>query len=234
MINVHKHHPVLQNRLKQLFEAGDGTALLETLNNLSAADFRTAGYLLADNLLSEYPQHFWQFFLTIVPTKPKAYLGTFLKACIILYRKDNSLLNFTALQVFANEYATPIDEKKCLEQLIPALQTEEEVERLLDIFQPATAKARAIVLLKAGTPISYYLLFKTLQTADENNETLRDYCLYLMKKGDSISFNMAVILRSFFDLPSLPGTFSLKLEPYQLSRLNESYENFYKLLVGDL
>ena len=85
MVNIRRHHPVLLNRLKQLFEAGDADALNKTLNELSAADFRTAGFLLADNLLSTYPEHFWDFFLTIVPSKPKAYLGTFLKAALQLY-----------------------------------------------------------------------------------------------------------------------------------------------------
>ena len=234
MINVRHHHPVLLNRLKQHFEAGDANALNTTLNNLSAADFRTAGLLLADNLLPAYPQLFWNFFLSIVPTKPKAFLGTFLKAALTLYRQDRSAMNFTALEVFSKEFATAIDAKKCLEYLIPGFSSVDEVQRILDIFPPETYAQKAMILLKAATPISYYLLFQTLQSADEDKDSLRNYCLYLMKRGDSLSFNMAVILRSYFDLPSLPGTFSLKLEPYQLSRLNDSFENFNKLLVGNL
>ena len=232
MINVRKHNPVLLNRLKQIFEAGDADALKTTLHNLSAADFRTAGYLLADNLLPDYPQHFWKFFLNIVPVRPKAYLGTFLKAMRSLYEQDPALLNFTALEVFAKEYATPIDARKCLENLIPSMKSIEEVKQLLQIFEPETTKACAIILLKAATPVSYYLLFQTLVAADKDKTTIREFCIYLMKQGDSLSFNMAVILRSYFDLSSLPGTFSLKLEPYQLGRLNDSYESFYKLLMG--
>ena len=232
MVNVRRHHPVLLNRLKQHFEAGDANALNKTLNELSAADFRTAGFLLADNLLSSYPQHFWKFFINIVPTKPKAYLGTFLKAALQLYEQEETWINFTMLHVFAQEYASPIDARKCLEFLIPGMHTTEHVEELLKIFPPSSAEARAIFLLKAGTPISYFLLLQTLMSADESKEKLRNYCIYLMKKGDSLSFNMAVILRTCFDLESLPGTFSLKLEPYELSRLCESFENFEKVLLG--
>ena len=177
MINVRKHNPVLLNRLKQLFEAGDVAALNKTLNTLSAADFRTAGYLLADNLLSEYPDLFWKCFLTIVPTRPKAYLGTFLKALVLIYQKDREQLNFVALECFAKEYASPIDSRKCLEYLLPILETLEEINRLLLIFEPETPKSRAILLLKAGTPLSYYLFFKTLVSADEEKATVREYCI---------------------------------------------------------
>lgn len=232
MINVRRHHPVLLNRLKQHFEAGDANALNITLNELSAADFRTAGYLLADNLLSSYPQHYWNFFLTIVPTKPKAYLGTFLKASLQLYEQDEKWLNFTLLRHFANEYATPIDARKCLEFLLPGMHSIDHVETLLSIFPPASPSSEAVLLVKAGTPICYFILLRRLLSSDEKKEDLRSYCIYLMKKGDSISFNMAVVLRSCFDLGSLPGTFSLKLEPYELSRLCESYEAFEKVLLG--
>ena len=232
MINVRRHHPVLLNRLKQHFEAGDARALNMTLKELSAADFRTAGFLLADNLLSAYPEHFWDFFLTIVPTKPKAYLGTFLKAALKLYEKDEQTLNFTLLRYFAEEYASPIDARKCLEFLIPGMHSVEHIKQLLDIFPPPSASAQAIILLKAATPTSYFLLLQTLFSIDENKDDFRNYCIYLMKQGDSTAFNMAVIIRTCFDLDSLPGTFSLKLEPYELSRLCESYEAFEKVLLG--
>ena len=232
MVNVRRHHPVLLNRLKQHFEAGDARALNTTLNELSAADFRTAGFLLADNLLSAYPKHFWNFFLTIVPCKPKAYLGTFLKAALQLYEKDEQTLNFILLRHFADEYATPIDARKCLEFLIPGMHSITHVKTLLEIFPPASPSSQAIILLKAATPISYFLLLQTLFSMDENKEEFRNYCIYLMKQGDSISFNMAVIIRTCFDLDSLPGTFSLKLEPYELSRLCKSYEAFEKVLLG--
>lgn len=232
MVNIRRHHPVLLNRLKQHFEAGDARALNKALNELSAADFRSAGFLLADNLLSAYPEHFWDFFLTIVPTKPKAYLGTFLKAALQLYERDEKWLNFVLLRYFSEEYASPIDSRKCLEFLIPGMHSIEHVEALLDIFPPSSSSAKAILLMKAGTPISYFILLQTLLSSDEDKEELRHYCLYLMKRGDSISFNMAVIIRTCFDLGSLPGTFSLKLEPYELSRLCESYDSFEKVLLG--
>lgn len=234
MINVRRHHPVLLHRLQQHFEAEDAYALMETLSHLSAADFRTAGYLLSEKLLPQYPQLFWDFFLQIVPSRPKAFLGTFLKAALELYETDENTLDFDSLQKFSQEFATPIDARKCLEYFLPEIHSTAHAQRLLNIFQQEEATALALILIKAGTPICYYLLFLTLQAADESEETLRHYCLLLMKKGDSLSFNMAVILRSYFGLSSLPGTFSMNLEPYQLGRLNDSYENFEQMLLGSL
>ena len=46
-----------------------------------------------------------------------------------------------------------------------------------------------------------------------------------------LAFNMASILAAYFGLGQLPGTFSLTLSPYELSRLDASYEPFRKLLL---
>ncbi|EJX01399.1 hypothetical protein EVA_10491 [gut metagenome] len=232
MVNIRRHHPVLLNRLQQCFEAGDADALLTQLNQLSAADFRTAGYLLANSLLPAYPHLFWDFFLHIVPLRPKAFLVTFLKAATELYRKDPERLDFDALRIYATKYANPIDTRKCLENLLPVLASVAELEQLLQLFTPLTPAVQTAQLLKAGTPPCYFLLFRHLQHTDESKDSLRTYCIYLMKRGNSIAFNMAVILQTFFDLPPLPGSFSLNLEPYELSRLNESFESFNKVLMG--
>lgn len=41
---------------------------------------------------------------------------------------------------------------------------------------------------------------------------------------------MASIMRHYFDLQDLPGQFSLKLQNYELSRLEISYKTFTKTL----
>ena len=45
------------------------------------------------------------------------------------------------------------------------------------------------------------------------------------------SFNLACIVHHYFGLNDLPGTFSLRLENYELSRLDGNYEQFCKILA---
>jgi len=59
---------------------------------------------------------------------------------------------------------------------------------------------------------------------------LKKYYVLLVQKGDHRSFNMACIVRSYFDLTDLPGRFSLHLPPYKLNRLDLTPESFAKIL----
>ena len=51
-----------------------------------------------------------------------------------------------------------------------------------------------------------------------------------MRKGDALSFNLASVAKVYFDLPQVKGTFSLKLDPYQLGRLEMSYASFRRVM----
>jgi hypothetical protein len=52
-----------------------------------------------------------------------------------------------------------------------------------------------------------------------------------MKRGDSQSFNLASLLRLSFGLEEVRGTFSLSLEPYQLSRVEQNYDAFVQVMT---
>ncbi len=65
---------------------------------------------------------------------------------------------------------------------------------------------------------------------DHQIQALREYSIILMRKGDHLSFNLAGIIQSYFGLNALPGTFSLRLETYELNRL-ETYEGFQKIIT---
>ena len=43
---------------------------------------------------------------------------------------------------------------------------------------------------------------------------------------------MAYIIQDYFGLERLPATFSLHLQPYQYSRLEQSYDEFCQLLTN--
>ena len=168
-----RHNPVLERRLQAYLATGDIQGLRSFLEGLSHQDFRTAGFLLGEKLLSELTNSetvFWNSFLVLVSSNSKAYLGTFLPA-------------------------------------------------------------QAFYLLSAGTLPCYYELFQQLKKVEHDTKLLRTYSVQLMQRGDNLSYNMASILQSYFALGELPGTFSLRLRDYELSRLDGSYELFKKEIL---
>ena len=48
----------------------------------------------------------------------------------------------------------------------------------------------------------------------------------LMRRGDALGFNLASLLKAYYGLDALKGTFSLNIQPYQLARLSADYRAF--------
>ncbi len=237
MLNVRTHNPALRSRLAAFITQGDAEGLLACLGGLSNMEFRTAGFLLAEDLLpalaaegEDATQEFWKCFAVIVPSRPKAYLGTFLKAAASLYAKGSLHIDDERFAAFAETQATPIDRRKMLETLLPIVRTVEEIDRLLHLLVEEDAKTRAAWLIKSGTDVAYYRLFHILKTLDEDRPFLCHCCVLLVRRGDRLSCNMASILHEYFGLDELPATFSFQLRPYQLGRLDDSFEHFMKML----
>lgn len=228
MTSPYRPNLVLRNKLQRLLQNESPEALRDFLPALSVAEFRAAGRLLADDLLPQVPgERFWELFVTVVPSHPKAYLGTFLKAATKLYRTDRLVIDEAALSAYAVS-CTPIDVRKVLEAFLPRLRTAGEVMTFVNVFCGGQLDAAGTYLMKAQTPAAYYILFLLLKTADA--EVIRRYAIALMRQGDPLSFGLVSILAGYFGLESLPGTFSLRLEAYELSRLDQGYDAFVKIL----
>lgn len=228
-----RHNPVLERRLLAYLGADDIQGLRSFLEGLSNQDFRTAGFLLGEKLLPKLansPTVFWNSFLVLVSSNSKAYLGTFLKAVITLYSAGQFNLDVLTLQQFA-DVASPIDCRKLLLTLLPVVRTVEEVRLLLHLYCSDDIPAQAFYLLSAGTLPCYYEMFQQLKKVEHDTKLLRTYSVQLMQRGDNLSYNMASILQSYFALGELPGTFSLRLRDYELSRLDGSFELFKKEIL---
>ncbi len=230
MINTRRHNPILLKRLETLAEQNDWSGMRDLLDRLSVAEFRTAGLLLAEDVLPRLtPENFWECFGEIATKNTKAHLMTFLKAA-----KSNGACESTrhpALRAFLENEATAIDKKKTLEALLPHLTRTTDAMELLSRCSASSPRERCEILLKSITPISFWLLFREAQHMEDDHASLRNICLQLMKRGDKLSFNLACIIQQYFGLSNLPGTFSLRLQAYELSRLNESFENFKSILL---
>lgn len=76
---------------------------------------------------------------------------------------------------------------------------------------------------------TYFEAFQLFKHMADNRAALYRYCQRLMNEGSDISYNLASVMSLYFDL-QLPATFALRVEPYQLSRLDAGYDAFRKLL----
>lgn len=209
-------------------------ALRDHLLALRNAEFRAASVVLAEanfwTSLSD--EAFWLAFRTLCRADSRAFLGTLLKAAV--GRRKRGGLQWTAPDFFGfcREDATAIDRRKMLEALLPLASTPEEAERLLAVLwhREDGEKVRAAQLFRAATSPTYFLLFKTLRHFEDDKNYLRRVALELMRRGDKAAFNLAGMLREYFALGELPGTFALQLPPYELSRLDSRYDAFLKIL----
>lgn len=91
-----------------------------------------------------------------------------------------------------------------------------------------TAKVIDFLLEHPGVA-SYYEVFSLLKYRSDDRPMLYRYCQRLMQEGSDLSYNLASIIGIYFDL-QLPATFALRVQPYQLSRLDEGYEQFKQII----
>ena len=224
---------VLEMTLQSLVNQGDGAALTAYLMRLSHSQRRDAALLLANRLLPGNPATFWPLFIAAVSESSKAYLGTFLKAAVILQLSDSNFLN-THLELITNymvSRGTDTDREKCALAFLPILTTADEVRKFLSRLFPNTGVGLLPLLLKSETPACYYVTFRLLTEAD-NPILARRVCLQLMRKATGRAFNLACLLQAYYGLEPLPGSFSMKLAPYEISRLDGSYSQFCQMLDG--
>lgn len=231
MIRLSSH--ILRNRLETYVSEGDAAGLLGCLDDLSNDSFRLASALLRDALLCkiETSEKFWSFFLTIVPADNKAFLGTFLKPAVRLYQ--SRVLDFDDLRLAAfSEQCTSIDRRKILDAFLPVIKTDVEGVQLLQTFAKNDVNARLSSLLKVSTPVAAYLLFQETKYLQDDVTTLERVMQILFRRADRIAINLAAIIKQYFDIQKSGVNFSLRLEPWQLARLDDSYDNFKKILLS--
>lgn len=203
------------------------------MEHMSHADFRRCSTILGDSdLWAERSDHYWEAFAHIVPTYPKAYLGTFLKALSGILRHNPEFWNSETLFNYLRDQAGEIDRRKCAECLLPLIHDVEDAALLLRYCFPEPGARMAMLLVATGTPQAYFLLFRYFRTIEDRPEDIRKCCLALLRRGDAISFNMTRIVQDYFALERLPATFSLRLNPYEFGRLEENYDVFAKMLTA--
>lgn len=210
-------------------------ALLLYLKSLSNSQFKRASMELGEHILVEVSTDcFWAIFKTLFRDNRKAYLGTLLKALVTRLNTKEDTTDATAetdalwgkdFTVLCGEL-TDTDRKKILLALLPHLHSPASTERLLRQCGLAEPSAWIPFLLQVRTAPCAFLLLRSLRYVEHDRALLIRTCLYLIKTGDDISFNLASLMRLSFALEEVKGTFSLTLKPYQLARIEQNYEAF--------
>ncbi len=221
-----KHYnPVIAVRLQKLAEGRQWQDILTYLDTLSNAHFRTAGYMLGEKIMPVLDdEDFWQLAALLVDYNSKAFLVTVLKSwtTICPQRKLQPVPVF-----FANLVGRDEDQRKVFMVLLPVLRVPEEITSLLhamDINDPG--RIVKLILQRALTHASAFVLFRTLQQLDDDRHFLIRVTYHLMKQGGNLAFNTASLLRTYFGLDEVAGIFSLKLQPYQLARISSDFRAF--------
>lgn len=239
------YHPIVYSRLRQLFAIADWDALIAYLDSLSNTHFRTAGYLIGERLLTEVPADvFWEVAIRLILWQPKAFTVTMAKAATPRLIAGTLTLSDAGFLRLAEALSTDdriIDRQKLLYQWLPAItepQTMEELFTRMNVLEP---RRRVDFLIHTDGLTAAFVLLRTLRFEEHDRDYLTDVCRQLIHRASTLShftghadrlcFNLASLLRTYFDLPDLRGTFSLSIQPYELSRLDTDFDTFCRIVT---
>lgn len=226
MASPDKHYnPLVASRLRIIADGRQWSLLPDFLEGLSNAQFRTAGYMIGEVFLPQMQSdEFWSVITLLYNYNARAFLVTCMKAAT----ERVGDFRLPAAEALWNKLEqNEIDATKTLQTLLPAMHDDVELARyLLNKMVGGNAEKRIAILLHIDTPAAAFLLLDAMRQVEHNRPLLVRTTYFLMKRGDSLSFNLASLFKAFFGLDEVRGTFSLNLQPYELARLETSYEAF--------
>lgn len=121
--------------------------------------------------------------------------------------------------------------KKIANMLLPILKSEAQVLAMFTAFHLDDEITRIGSLLKVDTPLSYYLIFKSLKMLDDR-VIARKCCTIIMKRNNDMAFNAVSLIKTYWAIDDLPARFSLNIEEYELNYIDRNFANFERILNG--
>lgn len=219
--------------IRSFIASSNWDAMNRMLGSLSNMEFKRMEQSVRTSVLADLPNDlFWEALLHLIIYKRAAFI-TGVTACEHLV-KDGSLdfkcEHFKAL--YEHLHSThPESVIKIANMMFPYLQTQEQVTSLFESLHIDDDITRLSVLLKMDSPLSYYLVFRSLRMLD-CKEVARRCSLFIMKRKNDMAFNMVSLVKTYWAIDDLPAQFSLNIEPYELSHIDQSYQNFLNILTG--
>ena len=231
-----RFNPVINSRLQAFAKTNAWSEMADYLNGLSNSAFRTASYVLCEHVLITLDNDsYWQCFSKVATSDTKAYLVTFLKAALINYKKHSLTFRSEQLKKFARGVQVcekSIDRQKTLMLILPNLRTCDEVRWLLDVFCGHNIILEVHYLVSATeSKAGYFVLFQMLRQSDLLEEEIVRILKNILKRNSRMAYNFVSIMKSYFGICSIGGDFSLRLNQYELSRLENNYDNFIEVLT---
>lgn len=216
----------IEQHLLQPLKDADSDGLVRLLSSFSRSEQRTAGYMLGERLLLDCPAElYWQMTEALVCYDSKAYLITLMKTFLLRLSRGTASLSdvpFGRLAAGFNE----VERQKVALLLLPELEQPKLVEQLFQLLGLAKGREQLVYLIRVDTLPCLFLLLRSLRYVEHDRAEVLKVARQLMKRGSGSSFNLASIVKVAFGLDELSGTFSLRLQPYQIARLEQSYEAF--------
>lgn len=216
----------LELKLQPFLQSGDAEGLVRLLDSFSRSEQRTAGYILGERLLLDCPTDlYWQMTEALVRYDSRAYLITLMKTFLLRLERGTASLSDKPFAQLAASF-NDVERQKVALLLLPYIDSPEHVEKLFHILGIAKGREQMVYLVRIDTLPCLFLLLRSLRYIEHDRAEVLKVARQLMKRGTGISFNLASILKIAFGLDELSGTFSLRLQPYQIARLEQSYEAF--------
>ena len=216
----------IEQHLLQPLKDADPEGLIRLLSSFSRSEQRTAGYMLGERLLLDCSAElYWQMTEALVCYDSKAYLITLMKTFLLRLSRGTASLSdvpFGRLAAGFNE----VERQKVALLLLPELEQPKQVEQLFQLLGLAKGREQLVYLIRVDTLPCLFLLLRSLRYVEHDRAEVLKVARQLMKRGSGSSFNLASIVKVAFGLDELSGTFSLRLQPYQIARLEQSYEAF--------
>lgn len=216
----------LEQKLLPPLQTEDAEELIRLLDSFSRSEQRTAGYMLGERLLLDCPNSlYWKMTEALVRYESRAYLITLMKTLLLRLERGTAELSdapFSRLAATFNE----VERQKVALLLLPALKTPQLVEQLFSVLRIPKGREQMVYLVRVDTLPCLFLLLCSLRYIEHDRKEVLKVGRQLMKRGTGASFNLASIIKVAFGLDELQGTFSLRLQPYEIARLEQSYEAF--------
>lgn len=222
----HHYSKVLEQKMLPAVQNGDAEGLVQLLGSFSRSEQRTAGYMLGERLLLDCPKDlYWKMTEALVRHESKAWLITLMKTFLMRLKNGSASLSdksFTELAAGFNE----IERQKVALLILPELDSPKLIEKLFSVLGIAKGREQMVYLVRIDTLPCLFLLLRSLRYIEHDHEEVLKVARQLMKRGTGASFNLASIIKIAFGLDEFRGTFSLRLQPYQIARLEQSYDAF--------
>ena len=216
----------IEQKLLPPLQTEDAEGLVHLLDSLSRSEQRTAGYMLGERMLIEcQPDVYWKMTDALVRYDSRAYLITLMKTFLVRWKQGTASLSDEPLEQLAASF-NDVERQKVALLLLPEFDQPKQVEQLFHLLGISKGREQMVYLVRIDTLPCLFLLLRSLRYIEHDRSEVLKVARQLMKRGTGGSFNLASIIKVAFGLDELTGTFSLRLQPYQIARLEQSYEAF--------